>query len=353
MRQASSNVTLKDIARHAGVSHQTVSFVLNGKAHLFREEMRAKVLKACEELRYRPNAAARAMRAGRCRTIGLLASTRRGKSYLPDPFVSALHDALHTRDLALMYTRVDDERLVDPAFIPWIMREQTTDGLLISYSDDFPEQLHDTVEAMQIPAIWLNAGLAHNCVGPDDLAASRLLAERLLAFGHRRIAYADWMHATTQIAGEWGHFSIARRYQGYAETMQRAGLATRLLVHVPDLADYEQRPIPVDWLEAPERPTAVLFYAWPGMAAALFSARARGLTVPADLSLTTFADEPLLVEGYGMDAMVIDYASIAERAVDMLARRIAEPGLSLPAELVPFKLDVRGSVATCPPAPPH
>jgi DNA-binding LacI/PurR family transcriptional regulator len=67
--------SIRDVARIAGVSHQTVSRVLN-KSVSIREETRERVLAAMAELQYRPSAAARALSTSRTKTIGVLASTR-------------------------------------------------------------------------------------------------------------------------------------------------------------------------------------------------------------------------------------------------------------------------------------
>jgi len=62
-------VTLKQIGAMTGLSNQTVSFVLGNKAHLFRPETQKRVREAAQRLGYRPNAPARAMRAGRWRCL--------------------------------------------------------------------------------------------------------------------------------------------------------------------------------------------------------------------------------------------------------------------------------------------
>src|SRR5687768_3954251 len=72
---ANMAVTVSTIAKHVGLSRQTVAFVLAGRHHLFREETRQKVLAAAEQLGYRRNAAAVAMSRGRYNAVGLLQSS--------------------------------------------------------------------------------------------------------------------------------------------------------------------------------------------------------------------------------------------------------------------------------------
>ncbi|MEB0307386.1 LacI family DNA-binding transcriptional regulator, partial [Cryobacterium sp. 10I1] len=79
--------SIRDVARLAGVSHQTVSRVLNNHPSI-RDSTKARVLQVIEELQYRPNRAARALSRGRSRTIGVLSAS--GAQYGPASSIAAI-----------------------------------------------------------------------------------------------------------------------------------------------------------------------------------------------------------------------------------------------------------------------
>src|SRR5262245_43695648 len=83
---------LEDVAKVAGVSHQTVSRVINASAHV-RPETRERVLAAMQELDYRPNSVARALATGRSRTIGVVSFDT--TLYGPATTLYAIEQAAH------------------------------------------------------------------------------------------------------------------------------------------------------------------------------------------------------------------------------------------------------------------
>ncbi|MGI3785256.1 MAG: LacI family DNA-binding transcriptional regulator, partial [Janthinobacterium lividum] len=99
--------TIFDVARLAGVSHQTVSRVINNHASV-RETTRERVRQAVEQLSYRPNAAARAMVGGRTRNLGLI--TTGSSDYGPSSTVLGLLSAARAADYSIsVATAIDTE----------------------------------------------------------------------------------------------------------------------------------------------------------------------------------------------------------------------------------------------------
>jgi LacI family transcriptional regulator len=176
-------VTLKKIGAELGLSFQTVSAILNGNGDAYREETRARVLEAARRMGYRPHASARAMRARRCNSIALLTGDDEGRSYVFPSELRGIQDATAEAGLTLCLARLSDQRLTDRTFVPKLLRELLTDGLLISYYRAIPPSMTELIERCVIPCAWLNAKRAADAVYPDDFSGGRELTQYLIALG--------------------------------------------------------------------------------------------------------------------------------------------------------------------------
>ncbi|WP_410812985.1 LacI family DNA-binding transcriptional regulator [Micromonospora sp. 067-2] len=188
-------MTIATVARHARVSRQTVSNVLNAP-HIVREETRLRVQDAISTLGYRANQAARQMRTGRSRLIAArIEPTRDGiNGSVLDRF---LHGLSETADAAgyrvLLYTATDDEREI-----------ATYDELLGTYELDafvlvgtkYGDPRTAWLASRDVPFVtfgrpW-DALDAHPWVDVDGAAGTAQATRHLLAAGHRRIAFLGW-----------------------------------------------------------------------------------------------------------------------------------------------------------------
>ena len=130
------------IARESGVSQPTVSFIVNGRDRELKisSATRERVLETARRLGYRRNTAAKAVATGKFGTISLLQSTQPNTSYLPAGLLDGIHDALLKVGVLLMYGRLPQARLEDAHFVPKILQEWSSDGLLIDYINDIPQR---------------------------------------------------------------------------------------------------------------------------------------------------------------------------------------------------------------------
>jgi LacI family transcriptional regulator len=318
---------MKDIALHAGVSRATVGFVLNGTPTSVRisDDTRRRVMAAAEELRYRPNSSARAMRSGRFGMIALLLSTVRYRSIIPMELLDGIHDTLANDDLHLVLTKVPDEKLTNDGFVPKILRESTSDGLLINYNTEIPQSLMDLIREHRIPAIWINSKQESDCVYPDDFGAGYTATKRFLELGHTRIGYADYSSSA--------HYSATDRCQGYEAAMTEAGLPT--WINRPSgekfantweerIADMTAR------LQAPDRPTALMTYTPHMITPIMTAAQTLGIRVPEDLSVIVVSENQHPSFGKVFDTMLLPEYAIGRSAVELLLRKIEEPDAPLP-----------------------
>jgi LacI family transcriptional regulator len=174
-----ATVTVKDIAAAVGVSVATVSNVLNGRPNVGRA-LREKVLRVAEQLGYRPNRAARAMRTGRTSAIGLV---------LPDltnPFFPELAQAVENtaRSLGLLVCLVDSQGSAEGESDGFaLLMQHAVDGVIwCPLSARIPRDL----KRLGRPVVLIDRPRpGYSVVHADYSMGGRLLAEYALRMGHR------------------------------------------------------------------------------------------------------------------------------------------------------------------------
>jgi DNA-binding LacI/PurR family transcriptional regulator len=323
--RASGRVGVRDVAREAGVSTQTVSRVINDQPHI-RPETRDRVLAAMAALGYRVNNAARALGTRTTRTIGVIASD--APLYGPSVGIAALDTAAREagRWIATAYADAADEASVVAAADRLL--SQGVDGLIVLA----PHAATLPALAAAYPDTPLSS--LHTADGADRQREGAALAvDHLVSLGHRRIAQVagpeDWLEATARRRGVDDALSAAglepaRCWTG--DWTARAGA---------ELAD----PIATA-VRAPGGPTAV-FVGNDQMALGLIAGlRLRGVPVPDELSIAGFDDNPdAAFYAPPLTTVRVDLAGEARRAVSsVLGDAEARP----PA---PPLLIVRGSTA--------
>lgn len=349
------SVTLEQIARKANVSTMTVSNVLNRRyeptrPHAVRRA--AQIRKLAANLGYRPNAAARSTRSGTHHAISLVMSEHASRSVLAPATLVGLHHGCRDHNLHLVVSQMADQRLIDEDYVPRILRESLVDGLLINYSAGIPPRMIELINRFSITAVWMNSQQKANCIYPDDLAAGRDAARRLLELSHRRIAYLDY---TSSVFTPAMHYSFVERWEGCRDTLADAGLTVRRVGTVEALHDKWRV---LDELKAvlsphnpADRPTAVVCYGPREARSAIVAAVTLGLDVPRDLSVIMFAGSEAYDEmGIHIATMVLPNEDIGRQAVDLLIQRIDDPELQLDPIKVPFGFKAEQTLAPAPPA---
>jgi DNA-binding LacI/PurR family transcriptional regulator len=178
---------MKDVARRAGVSIQTVSVVVNDKG-VVTPETRDRIVAAIDELGYRPLAVGRSLRTGATRTIGLMVAD------ITNPFFARMAEAVEDRahasgyNLILYNTHSDAER--EQAYLQ-VAAERWVDGMLFVTATDTLHGL-EALRAAGIPVVAVDR-IPTDYDGPwvilDNRQTGRLVAEHLLDLGHRELAH--------------------------------------------------------------------------------------------------------------------------------------------------------------------
>ena len=331
-------ITIKDVATRAGVSPKTVSRVINDEAHV-RAEVREAVLRVVAELGYRPNAFARGLSSARSFLVGLFFDDP-ASSYAGDVQRGALE---RCREVAhhLLIEQIDRAQPDWMARLDSALRAVRLAGAILTPPiGDWPELL-DLFAAHDVRVVRIAPGEALDRtpqVRMDDRAAARELTERLIALGHRDIAF---------IKGNPTHQATARRWQGFNDAMAAAGIAVPTArVLQGDFTFRSGLAAAEAILAAAHRPSAV-FASNDEMAfAVLVVAMRHGLTVPRDLSLVG-VDDAAIARMAWPPLMTIRQpnAEMAAAAVDLLIGPGAARDGEAPCIELPYALIERPSVA--------
>jgi DNA-binding LacI/PurR family transcriptional regulator len=337
-RPSGRRVTMRDVARAAGVSQPLVSIVFRNVPGA-SEETRAHVLAVAAELGYRRDERARLLRQGRSRLLGV--------AFEPmQPFHGEIVDGLHTaaqeHGYDIVLSAITPHR-DEGAALEALLRDRCEVVILLGSSlpQDRLEQISATLPVVSVTRAF--DALSFDSVATDDHRGAVLAVEHLISLGHQRIAYID---ANREAGG-------ARRRAGYQDAMAAAGLGDRMLI-VPGAASEAGGAAAITGLLAQDpSPTAVLAFNDRCAVGVVSQARVLGRCVPGDLSvvgfddseqaslpyldLTTLAQDPRLLAGTAVD--------LALRRLDATAEVTAVTGehVVLPAQLV-----ARSSTAPAP-----
>jgi DNA-binding LacI/PurR family transcriptional regulator len=267
-----------DVARVAGVSHQTVSRVLNDHPSL-RDATRQKVLAAMRELNYRPNAAARALSSSRSRMIGIL-STSSGE-YGPASSVAAVETAARARGYSVTIANADG---LDPQSVTEAVNHLanlSAEGLVVVAPQTRVLAALSEL-SIGIPFVTLQASGSDTPAGPrlDQVVGAHLATAHLVQLGHRRIGH---------IAGPAEWLDASQRLTGFRDELKQHGLDTGY-VSTGDWSAASGHRAAIDLMA---RGVTAIFAGNDQMAlGALSAATAAGLTVPGDVSIVGFDDVP-------------------------------------------------------------
>jgi LacI family transcriptional regulator len=209
-------VTLRDVARAAGVHPGTASRALNSNTRaLVNDDTARRVLDIATELGYRPNPIARGLKTNRSYTVGVLIPDLTNPLF--PPVVRGIEDRLteagYTSLIANTENDATRERIDFEA-----MRARQVDGFITATARLDDELLSDMVAAGQF-IVLVNRRLRDALVpsvAPDDRMGTRLAVEHVFALGHRRIAH---------LGGPQNLSTGHERHIGFVETMERLGLA--------------------------------------------------------------------------------------------------------------------------------
>src|SRR4051794_38608618 len=194
---------MADVAKLAGVSHQTVSRVINDSEHV-RPETRRRVLAAMRQLDYRPNPAARALVTGRSRTVGVVSFDT--TLYGPASTLFAIEQAAHAAGYFITIVSLHALDRVSVLGAIERLRVQGVDGILvISPQEGAAEALVNLPADVPLVAVEAGPAGAVPVVAVDQFGGAQSATRLLLDLGHRSVWHIagprDWLEAQQRVEG--------------------------------------------------------------------------------------------------------------------------------------------------------
>ncbi|MEX3101532.1 LacI family transcriptional regulator [Streptomyces sp. V2] len=327
---------MADVARVAGVSSQTVSRVSNGYAGV-TEETRRQVLDAMRELGYRPNSAARALKRGEFRTLGVITFSLSSTGNVRTLEAIANSAAAEGYAVTLLPVAVPTQDEVRGAFTR--LEELAVDAVIVIMEVHLLDAATINLPPyVQVVVADSDAGERYTVVDTDQAGGTRTAVQHLLGLGHETV----W-----HLSGPEDSFAAQRRTDAWRETLVQAGRP------VPP-------PVSGDWsaesgyragldLAAREDCTAV-FAANDQMALGLLRAlHESGRRVPEDVSVIGFDDIPEASSFLPpLTTLHQDFAEVGRLCVRAVLRKMRHDGPAHGTTLVPTRLVVRESTAPPP-----
>ena len=331
-----TTVTIRDVAKRAGVGVGTVSRVLNDSEGV-RETTRHKVKTAIEDLNYSPSPVARHLSRGKMMAIGVIVPFFTNASVVKrlQGIVSVLAGSEY--DLVLFDVENRENRDV---LLTNILRRKMVDGLLILSLRPSDSDMEQFLKA-GVPGVIVDASHPQlNSVIVDNVEGGRLATQHLIDLGHVKIGYiSDYPD------NPFNASPVRDRREGYLRALDQAGIPCRAdYYREGSLNSQEARDLAVELLSLDDPPTAIFAYSDTQAIGVLEAARDLGLRVPADLSVIGYDD----IEAAEFMQLTTVRQSLFDSGVTgaRLLLDIMEQSTIYPREvLLPTELVIRSSTA--------
>lgn len=344
-------VSVRDVAREAGVSPATVSYILNDTPGLsFTPETRQRVLAAAEKLHYVANQAAKTLGSGRAegivqsKLIGVVipqTENKRKESHIMfgNPFYGTFLSAVELEARRAGYQLILSGTNPGQSYID-IAKSRTLDGVIIlgAYpSDDEAEYKKYKIPAVLVDCYGSGDSFFYS-VRTDDRLGGYLATKYLIEQGHHRIAI---------VTGELkAHGVNSERYQGYLDALCEAGLTPAHDDIFEGLVGYDHGLEVAEELARTRRDITALFASADITAIGLINGlHAAGLRVPEDVSVIGFDDVEYAKMCYpGLTTMRQNIMEKGRQAARLMIEAVQDHSLPREERIIPMELIERGTV---------
>ncbi|MFC7547361.1 LacI family DNA-binding transcriptional regulator [Plantactinospora sp. GCM10030261] len=332
--------TMHDVARLAGVSVSTVSYVLTGTRPI-SQPTRDRVHAAMAELGYQPNAMARGLASRRSRILGLLMPMdERGLGATETAFVTGATAAASAAGYHLVLSPVGADDVDD---LRRLATQRMFDGALLMEVQTADARVA-VLRRAGVPLVLIgrtgdDTGLSYVDIDFDQTV--RDAVDHLVGLGHRRIVYVN--HSAAAIASGYG--PALRSRDAFEAAMAGHGLEP-LMITAEDSAASGRAALTRALAEAPDL-TAILAMNENAVFGILGGLTLRGLSVPDDVSVVSMVTSPKVADlaTPALTAMASPGSALGRIAVEALLRHLAGETDALHQQLLPCVLETRGSSA--------
>jgi LacI family repressor for deo operon, udp, cdd, tsx, nupC, and nupG len=315
-----ARISIKDIAKAAGVSHSTVSRALSD-SRLVKAETKSRIQDLAREMGYSPDAWARSLVMGQTRTVGVVVTT------IADPFIAEVMQGIESTAYEHGYTVIlassNSEPEREMAAVE-MLRSKRVDGVIVT-SSRVGALYQQHLERIGVPVVLLNnhseqSGRYTFSVTVDNQHGGHLATQHLIELGHRRIAYVNGPEGTSSSEG---------RLAGYRQALADAGIIPDSNLIVPGAGRTESGKQAFLALKAlAELPTAVFCYNDVTAIGLMCAAREAGLSVPRDLSVVGFDDIPFASYMYpALTTVAQPKFEMGKQAMQMALALMSAPAL--------------------------
>lgn len=312
-------VTIRDVAREAGVSLGTASRVINAAPNV-ELEIKTRVLAAIERLGFVPNRAAQEIRKGRSNEIGII--VRDITTPVLAGFVRAVQDVFERAGYVLLISSSDNRKDREMELLRQFQRRHL-DALIMTTADETDADLAEARARLPFPVLMFDRDVrgAHDAVLIDHADGIRQAVAHLLELGHRRILLLTGATAT---------YPARSRVEGYVKAYKAAGLQPDMsLVQSTGFDSASGFRGAAEVFGRADRPTAVIAGGIDMLPGVLRALRGLALRVPEDVSVVAGADS--------------DLAQLATPAISALRWNLPEFGMAC-AHMVLERIDANGSL---------
>jgi LacI family transcriptional regulator len=286
----SKRITIKDIAKAAGLSTAAVSQALRPRADSnikLQESTIERVKKAALELNYQPHSGARSIRSNSFNTIGYFVAKTGQFTNTPYGYMAGVHDIAEERGFRMTLIRLPREAEDISQVMPSVFSERNLDALVIESYSELAYQIYERIQTFRMPVIFVNDRHKTNSVYVDDEWGAAQLTEHLIGKGYQRIAFIQRRTEGGPPVSKM-HHSAADREKGYRKAMKKAGMtAVSHTVVTKDVVGLDVELSPEDW-KAVSKFDAVIAYDDDLANLIARTAYDRGLRIPDALAIAGF-----------------------------------------------------------------
>lgn len=339
--------TIKEIAKMAGVSTATVSYVINNTKKL-SDETTKKVNDAIKALNYTPNIVATNLRTGKSYTIGVIVEDIRcfpvpdiingiGEGLEKEKYQMLVHDLHLYEKIWPDYSKISKytDRIKKGI---QLLRKSMVSGIIYVCMHD--RIINDLIEPMDIPLVYAYSSCTNerNYITYDDLSSAKMMAEYLLSLGHTRIGV---------IGGYRDAYPTRSRLEGIRLAMKEQGLIlTDEYIRYGDWEYQSGYESALSLLKLKEPPTAI-FALNDIMAAGCYHAASElGLNIPDDISIAGFDNRDISRYLYpSLTTMELPLKDIGKNAFNILFDSINDVSAGLRQIALPCQVIKRSSTS--------
>ncbi len=314
-KQQSSQYSIRDVARLAGVSLGSASRVLNGASNV-TPDVRQRVEQAVEHLGYRPNHVARSLRSRSSKTVGMMFTD------LANPLYARVFQAVESRlhGKGYMPLLANSLSIADREVeLLGVFQSRAMDGIIITPGNERDPRVVAAVRELPLATVIYDRDLdvQRDRLLVEHAPALRKLVARLVGLGHHRIAL---------VLSQSNARPISRRIEGFREGFEAHRLAVPedLILRLPTVMSPAFDAVDA-LLAAPRPPTAIISLGTNMLGDVLNALEARGLQVPRDVSVVSLGDPDFMRSNRPpISTLRIDTDLIADGLVSLLLDRIRD-----------------------------